>query len=263
MKKNSYWIFLLTVFLAACNLSTPEQPLHIAISKASPVEHYGNYTRWIKSADSTVVCLDMYHTTLDSALLLLDGCSGLLLSGGPDVFPGRYDLAQDSLRCGIIDYRRDTLEIALIKAALVKKIPILGICRGEQLLNVYFGGSLIVDIPEDYDSTVKHRCDDYLNCFHDVQVDESSLLYQVTGVSQGTVNTNHHQAAGQLAHVLKVSARASDGLIEAIEYHNPGEQAFLLGVQWHPERMDADNPLSMPIAMRFLEECRVYIDNKD
>ena len=256
-KMITAWL-LMIILLAGCKPGLSEDPLVIAISKASPIESYGNYIRWLKSVDSGVICLDMYNTTLDSALLMLESCSGLLLSGGPDVFPGRYEKATDSLRCGIIDFKRDSLEVALIEAAMANEMPVLGICRGEQLLNVYLGGSLVIDIPSHYDTTIVHRCDDYLNCFHNVNVEKNSLLYKITGTKHGTVTTNHHQAADRIASGLKVSARSDDGLVEAIEYENPADHAFLLGVQWHPERMTPDNKLSLPIAERFLQECIKY-----
>ena len=256
MKKITLNILLLASLVVACNPYGSQDTIYIAISKSSPVEYYGNYSRWIHSVDSTVICLDMYHTNLDSALMLLDGCSGLLLSGGPDVFPGRYDMEGDSLRCGIIDFKRDTLEAALIKAALEKNMPVLGICRGEQLLNVYFGGSLIIDIPTDFDSTIRHRCEDYLNCFHDVKVEKSSLLYEITGALTENVTTNHHQAVKVLAPDLRANAYAGDGLIEGIELAELTNMPFLMAVQWHPERMEMENPLSGPLVREFLRQCR-------
>lgn len=259
MIKKILWLFILSAWLlAGCREEHSEEPLRVAISKAKPEKYYGNYSKWLKHADSTIVCLDMYHTTLDSALMMLDQCSGLLISGGADVFPGLYGRAGDTIGCGAIDHKRDSLEIALIGIALEKGLPILGICRGEQILNVYFGGSLIIDIPSDFDTTVLHRCEDYRNCYHDVSVTEGSLLHNITRALSGSVTSNHHQAADLVAPELQVTAIAPDGLFEALEYKDRENKNFMLGVQWHPERMDPNNPLSGPVAKRFLEECHVY-----
>ncbi len=157
-------LFFICILVLGCN-SPKEDQILIAISKGKPAEHYGNYGKWLKIADPTIEWVDLYHISLDSALMTLDQCSGLLISGGPDVYPGRYGQADDTVRCGSIDYRRDTLEFILINKALAMGLPILGICRGEQIMNVVMGGSLYVDIPTDFDSVVLHRCKDEDSCF--------------------------------------------------------------------------------------------------
>ena len=106
------------------------------------------------------------------------------------------------------------------------------------MLNVAFGGSLIIDIPSDYDTTVAHRCEDYLTCFHSVDIDSGSMLSQISGINDGTVNTNHHQGIKVLSSQLKVVAYASDGLPEAVEWINPSGKPFLLGVQYNYLSLD-------------------------
>ncbi|RLD76233.1 MAG: hypothetical protein DRJ15_15710, partial [Bacteroidetes bacterium] len=172
--KTRRFIILLTVILItglllpSCSVPEEHGPLIIGISKALPEEYYGNYAKWINTADSGIVCVDLYHMPLDSALIMLDGCSGLLISGGPDVYPGRYGRAADTVKCGTIDYYRDTLEFALIGKAKELGMPILGICRGLQIFNVYHGGSLYADIPIDFDTSEVHRCKDTYNCNHEL-----------------------------------------------------------------------------------------------
>lgn len=250
-------IISLNIFFSSCS-SHKEESIKIAISKAKPEKYYGSYAKWLKKADSTIECIGMYFIPIDSALLILENCSGLLLTGGPDVFPGEYNKAFDTTRCGTIDYKRDTLEFVLIKKAMDLNIPILGICRGEQILNVSMGGSLIVDIPSDFDTVVVHRCKDTKNCFHNVQIEPGSKLFWASNINSGIVNSNHHQAVDKLADKFKVTARSGDGLIEAIEWEEPHGKPFLIAVQWHPEKMDYDNPLSLPIAEYFLQEARLF-----
>ena len=263
---NKSFIFYLLSFifyLYACNEPTKTEhaaagPITIAISKGAPAEYYGAYGEWIETADSTVIWIDMYNMPLDSALMIFESCDGLLVTGGPDVFPGRYGKAYDTIRCGAIDYKRDTLEFALIERALEKQMPLFGICRGLQILNVALGGSLIVDIPSDFDTIITHRSKSSYNCLHPMHVSDNFLLKQVSGTETGMVNSSHHQAIDRLAEELVISAYATDSLPEAIEWKNPANKSFLMAVQWHPERLDFGNELSGQLALHFLDYVYQY-----
>jgi putative glutamine amidotransferase len=249
-------ICLIPILLQGCHPKA-ETPVIIALSKGSPEASYANYYNWISSVDSTVICLDMYDIPIDSALKLFKQCSGLLLTGGTDINPALYQDTGAS-RCMTIDDKLDQLELRLIDSAMAWNMPVLGICRGHQMLNVAFGGSLIIDIPTDYDTTVAHRCQDYQNCFHSVNLESGSMLNEISGIMTGTVNSNHHQGIKKLSSQLKVVAHTSDDLPEAVEWNNPAGKPFLLGVQWHPERLEPQNPLSTSIGVRFLGECRKF-----
>ena len=264
--KTLKYIFLLIIpfFILSCT-NAPKQkehkeikPLKIAISKAKGSDGYLQYVKWVNMLDSNAECFDMYFISLDSAMLLFDNCDGLVISGGPDVFPGRFNKTNDTNRCGTIDAKRDTLELALIQEALKRKMPILGVCRGEQIFNVALGGSLIIDIPSDFDTTVSHRCSNANKCFHKVEIKKASLLEEICQTNSGVVNTNHHQAVDVLGKDLIVCAKSSDGLIEAIEWGNPEGKSFFIGVQWHPERLDSTNSLSWNIGKRFMKESQIY-----
>ena len=258
IKRTILLVLIPFILLSSCTGEQKDTQIIIGISKGAPEEYYGNYSKWLQKADSNIVCIDLYHMPLDSALLLLDGCSGLLLSGGPDVFPGRYDAIEDTALCGSIDYYRDTLEFALIEKAKNMEIPILGICRGLQVFNIYHGGSLYADIPVQLDTLIQHRCPDTYDCFHDVRIMESSSLNNTSGVTFGKVNSNHHQGIRRIGEGIIPIARTNEGLIEAIEYKDRENMPFFMGVQWHPERMDISNPLSLPIAMYFLQEAKLW-----
>jgi putative glutamine amidotransferase len=228
----------------------------IALSKGSPDTSYAIYYNWIKSLDSSAKCVDMYALDENEALKQFRECSGLILTGGTDIDPAFYDKAYDTVRCWPIDAKRDKLEMRLLDSALAWGMPVLGICRGHQLINVALGGSLVVDIPQDRGTTEIHQCEDYLGCVHSVRLAQNSLLAVITQSKGGEVTTNHHQAVDALAQGMKVSAYTSDGIIEAIEWADTTGKPFLIGVQWHPERMDLNNPLSGAIGREFLEECR-------
>jgi putative glutamine amidotransferase len=222
-------------------------PLKIGLSKASP-----NYVNWLKRVDPSVKTIDLYKLTKAMAIQQLSQCSGLILTGGEDVYPGRYGQESDTSRCTEMNPARDSLDIALIEKALRLKMPVLGICRGHQILNVYFGGTLVIDIPVDIGKKVVHQCDDYLNCFHDVNVRTKTVLATITKCKTAVVTTNHHQAVLRLAPDLTANVYSDDRLVEGIEWRNPDGKSFLLGVQWHPERMDKSNPLSSAIANEFM-----------
>ncbi len=249
-------IFLLTLLLVSCS----ENPkLIIALTKGSGSEHYENYSKWLKNHDKDVEIIDMINLPPEEAVKALEKCSGIVLTGGPDVHPGRFGKESDAGRCSI-DLQRDTLEFALIKKALDLDMPVLAICRGEQILNVALGGSLIIDIPTDFDTTVTHQCEDSDNCFHKLNVVEGTLLHDICGEVEGMVNTNHHQAVDELAPGLIASAFTKDGLIEAYEWADHSNKPFMLAVQWHPERLEKDISFSGPIAKYFLQQSENYLE---
>jgi putative glutamine amidotransferase len=259
MKTSSRYFLALSIllvsscFLFSCS-ETRDEPVKIAVSKLYP-----NYENWLVQSDSMLVISNFYPMGVDSALMMLDDHHALLVTGGEDVFPDWYGMIHDTARCGAFDRYRDTLEIMLIRKALEMNIPILGICRGHQILNVTLGGTLIIDIPDDIGDEVIHRCpDEPLACHHSVMVFEGSLLHEITGQAYGMVNTNHHQAVNDLAPGLRISAVSAEGLAEAIEYEDFTIRPYLLGVQWHPERMEDYPDLSTPIAKRFIQETKKY-----
>lgn len=140
----------------------------------------------------------------------------------------------------------------MIRYAMENDIPLLCICRGHQILNVANLGSLIIDIPADFDTTILHRTDGK----HMVRVVEATLLSEIVGAESGLVNSRHHQAVELIAPGFRASAFAPDGIIEAIEPVDPGGHPFILGLQWHPESLilESDSEFSLPIAIRFMKE---------
>ena len=166
-------------------------------------------------------------TDAELALLSLDG---LLLTGGGDVEPGCYGAAPAAEVYGV-EPERDAYEIALVKAAARAGVPLLGICRGVQLLNVALGGTLIQHLPE-ITGAPHYVRDRWGEAVHSVEIAPDSLLAAVTGLEVLGVNSLHHQAVDGLGAGLRMVAYAPDGVGEAIE---GTDGARLLGVQWHPE----------------------------
>ena len=163
----------------------------------------------------------------------LERLDGLVLSGGSDVDPALYGQAPRP-ELGKVVRERDDFELALTRAALERDLPILAICRGQQVLNVATGGTLIQDIP----STVKRggghdaRSERWERS-HEVRIEPGSRLHRMLGRDRVDVNSFHHQAVDELGRGLVVSARSPvDGIIEGVEL--PGRR-FVIGVQWHPE----------------------------
>jgi gamma-glutamyl-gamma-aminobutyrate hydrolase PuuD len=151
----------------------------------------------------------------------IQGLGGLLLGGGVDVNPILYGEDRHT-ETQPPEPDRDHLEFHLLKLALDSDLPVLGICRGAQVLNVGFCGSLIQHI-----ETGAHKSD-----LHPVQVSPGTRLAQIIGAGTKTVNSRHHQAIGRVGDGLRVSAQATDGIIEAVE--SPAHR-FVVAVQWHPE----------------------------
>lgn len=226
--------------------------MKIAFSKISGTPRYSLYTKWLDSFQTTE-SYDCSQVSIEIALQELSFCNGLVLTGGEDVHPGRFGKEFEISRCEI-DENRDTLEFALIEKAMELKIPILAICRGLQLANVYFGGSLIIDIPQDVPQSVEHRRLNDTDSIHSITVEPGSLLKKISGTFDGFINSAHHQSIDVVAENLMVSSKSEDGIIESIEFKDYSNAPFFLGVQWHPERMEYSSPFSGKIAEHFLFE---------
>jgi putative glutamine amidotransferase len=178
-----------------------------------------------------------------AAEALLDGMDGLLLSGGSDLHPGYYG-EEPIPELGVTVPERDAFEMALLEHALRRKIPILGICRGMQVLNVALGGTLYQDLPSQMDHMVLlgHRQETpKWQPTHEVEVDGGSKVAEILGTDELKVNSYHHQAIKELASGLVTVAYASDGVIEAVESGDLSKR-WLIGVQWHAEAMRDAGP---------------------
>ncbi|MBQ9307235.1 MAG: gamma-glutamyl-gamma-aminobutyrate hydrolase family protein, partial [Clostridia bacterium] len=172
-------------------------------------------------------------------------CDGFLFAGGPDVDPAYYNETVHP-KCGRITAPRDTLEIRLMRSLLALQKPVLGICRGIQVMNVVMGGTLYQDLNSEYaDVQCEHmqRLEEYVPV-HRVDVTPHSRLHEITGNTSLTVNSLHHQAVKTVGKGLTVCAVSEDGLVEGLEVEG---HPFFLGVQWHPERMFTRDSASLAL----------------
>ena len=167
----------------------------------------------------------------------LDDVAGLVLTGGEDVSPGRYGSAPHS-KLGDTHDGRDAFEIALVEAARARALPTLAICRGIQILNVAFGGTLVQDIPSEWTDPIVHDGEWPRTArVHEVDVTAGSRLARALGTERPVVNSMHHQAVRTVASPLATVARAPDGIVEGVEW--PTDDWWMVGVQWHPEELTA------------------------
>jgi putative glutamine amidotransferase len=172
------------------------------------------------------------------AATVLEGLDGLLLPGGGDVTPDHYGGAAHATNYDVCS-ERDAFELALVRAALGRDgFPMLGICRGMQILNVALGGDLVPHLPEQYGEDVAHRARDVKPVMHPVTIDAQSLLGGIHGATQMIVHSIHHQAVRRLGDGLRAVAWSPDGVVEAIE--SPAH--VVMAVQWHPELDGPEHP---------------------
>ena len=190
---------------------------------------------------------------------IIELCDGFLFTGGHDIHPSRYGEAVKQT-CGEVQLFRDELEYKMLEKALRTKKPIVAICRGIQLLNVYFGGTLHQDIPSELDTPILHRqSEDYYATSHSVNIVENTPLYDLIGSARMSANSFHHQAIKDLGRGLLVSARADDGIIEGV--YAEGEQ-YIRAYQWHPERLVFDSDDNRRILDDFINACKAARDEK-
>ena len=177
---------------------------------------------------------------------------GLLAPGGHDIAPELYGGQVDEA-CGIYTLYEDDYDMELIKEAVSQKKPVFGICRGMQIINVLYGGTLYQDIPTQYSEELLHtRVTPDEENFHTVDIEKNSYLAKVLGVTEAVqVNTSHHQAVKDVAEGFVVTAKAPDGIIEAIE----NIDASVLCVQWHPERLQ-NMEIYQKLMKDFVNRCR-------
>ena len=198
------------------------------------------YLEWLQSfapdAELTVVGYSAGNVSLK-------GFDGLVLTGGEDVDP-RLSKASPIELVQQGDRRRDDFEFHLLEMALKDKKPVLGICRGLQITNVFLGGSLVADLQSAgySDHTVQK---DGKERRHSITIEKGSLMQSVAGISAGEINSYHHQSVLNVGEGLMVSGRSPDGVVESLEWKHKTDTSFLLLVQWHPERMmDKENPFT-------------------
>lgn len=244
MKNLVVFVVALAGFLIGCSSDSSKRS--VLISMYYPDSSYQN---WLLHFDSTLVFYQAYGMSSDSLEKVLSVVDGLILTGGTDVHPAYHGKDSSIAKCGPIDVYRDSLEIALVEHSFARKLPTFGGCRGMQLLNVAKGGSLIIDIPSERNSNIHQQ--EKGDAHHMVYC--HPWLVKELEKDSAEVNSNHHQAIDKLAGGFKVLAYAQDSIVEAFYWEGRTVHPFVLGVQWHPERMERDNAMAANLARVFLK----------
>ena len=210
-----------------------------------------SYAQSINNSGGAAVILPPEEELADD---YIKACDGILLAGGGDIDPAYWD-ELPSWTLGSINPRRDAFEIRLTRRCLEGGLPLLGICRGCQVINVAMGGSLIQDIR----SRCSHQQKAPRNyAFHDIFIDEDSFLFKILGRKTIKVNSFHHQAIKKMGERLNINARAEENIIEGIESR---DHPFVIGVQWHPECMEDEN--ADRLFQEFVEQAAKYKHQKN
>lgn len=231
------------------------RPLRIGVT-ASATKEDANIHRVTENMTRAVAAMNVEMITLDYPLneeefdKILPTLDGVIMAGGPDVHPKYFGQEIDPY-CGGITEDRDIMELYVMKWAMENDIPVLGVCRGMQLINVALGGTLHQDVV--HHMGIVHRQTDGMLYWHDVIFEGDSMLRRLVGSERYPVNSFHHQAVDHLADGLVATAYNPDGLIEA--YERP-DSRFLMAVQWHPEVSYFRDSFSRKIFDLFLDACR-------
>ncbi len=238
--KKLLLILLCSFTFFACQ---KEQQKTIILSKAS-----SNYVKWIE--DENVIILDAYTIkNTDSILALADG---IILTGGEDINPLEYNDTSNIKVCGKINFSRDTLERKLFDFAFNNKLPLVGVCRGMQMMNVASGGTLYGDIPTEIGTTVIHRNNGEV--MHEIALSCNNPYYTnlIFPLLKDTflVNSWHHQGIKDISEDLLIIARSYDSLPEAT-IMDTSVHPFMIAVQFHPERLGKDNAIHQQMRSSF------------
>jgi len=247
--KNIFFTLFLLFCVASCDKNNKKT---IILSKASD-----NYINWIESRD--IIIIDAYNiSNIDSILNLADG---IILTGGEDIYPLMYNDSNNIKLCGEFDFRRDTLEKKLFDYAFNNKLPLIGVCRGMQMMNVASGGTLFGDLPTEIGDSIMHRNNGEV--MHNIMVtnnniDNISMIFPVNGKFLPKkqffkVNSWHHQGLKEIAENIIVIAESYDGLPEAVVI-NKKVHPFMIGVQFHPERLGKYNPIHVNMKDKFIQQ---------
>ena len=189
-------------------------------------------------------------------LKIAENLDAIVLPGSPaDVDPSRFHAARHP-KSADADLRREETDFALIDHAIAEQKPVLAICYGVQSLNVFLGGSLVQDVPSELHTQIQHSWPghDGPEPHHQIALEAGSRLAQLAGGREALVNSSHHQAVLEPGKNLRIVSRAPDGVIEAVEW--TGDSNWIVGVQWHPERMVGNDELARTLFRELVAAAR-------
>jgi putative glutamine amidotransferase len=276
MRKKTFIAVLLFTFFTAIgsfgiaaekNIVTPKPLIGVSGSMLASIKYLNYhfsyvsdyYIKAIVNAGGIPVIIPLVRDT-SVIPLQIKNLNGLIMSGGADINPLRYN-EEPTSSIGVIHPERDEFDNALLKTALKQHIPVLGVCRGHQFLNVFHGGTLHQDIERGIKNAYEHKqSGNHEFGTQSILIKKDSWLYKVLGKDQLVVNSLHHQSVKDLAPGFKITAEARDGVIEGIEKK---EGSFCVGVQWHPEMMHERNSEMMKLCKAFIKVCKNEMNKKN
>ena len=225
-------------------------------------EKHNNYLRWLKGNEDIELVTLSKDNRDDEMIKHLDG---IVMSGGVDIHPKYYNGNTGYANAPEqYDEERDEYEVAVFTISQQNNIPLLGVCRGMQLVNCILGGSLIQDIGSDANKIHRFEKNDKA---HAVNIVPGSLLNEIALLERGVVNSAHHQTINKAGKGLQANCISDDGITEGLEWAEKLNKSFLLCIQWHPERMYKlglqNSTLSKNIRDRFIEEIKKSIIAKN
>ncbi len=258
------FVFCFVLFYKSLPASAGEVKIGLIYSKEQGVklqegeDKLPNYRKAIEMEGGTIVVLseDYDEEFLMTQLKQLDG---LLIPGGGDIDPKFFNEENKGSREP--DAGFDAFEFDIIKYCVERKMPIFAICRGHQLINVYFGGNLYQDLPSQYErkDLLVHQILDNNGkikpCFHYINIHKDSLLYDILGEERIRVNSSHHQSVKNIAPGFKITSLSEDGVIEAME--GTGDE-YIMSVQFHPEKLVIEDPRFYTLFNRLIKEATLW-----
>ncbi|WP_337044492.1 gamma-glutamyl-gamma-aminobutyrate hydrolase family protein [Emticicia sp. 17c] len=215
-------------------------------------EKHPIYEQWILCQSDNIQIIKLGYRQQN--LHEIEKCNGILLTGGEDVHPRFYNKPENLSLCNpdFMDEQRDVFEWNVCEYVFKHKIPLLGICRGLQFVNVFLGGTLVGDIP----SIGKNNHSKYYegkDRYHAIEVLPDTSLAHIVGETAGEINSAHHQSVEKPAESLRINAFSDDGIVEGLEWKTPQSHSLTL-VQWHPERIENENnPFNRCIREHFIQ----------
>lgn len=260
MKRLLFIITLALLSASICESASAKSPIiGISASEKSPASAPSTYINSVRRAGGVPLVIPM-TTDKEQLEAVLATVDGIIMTGGEDIDPLKYYGEEPVRAQGEIVPYRDEFDCMLIKMAVEKGLPLLGICRGEQLLNVVFGGTLYQDIPSQAKgSYIKHRQQAPSSYgTHTIKIENGTVLNKVLKSDKAIVNSFHHQAVKDVAPGFKVMATSADGIVEAIQ---KDEKVF--GLQFHPEGfVSSGDDTFLPIFQYFVEKATEYQGSK-